>query len=166
MKGTRARATFIPFAVSIVAIAFTGCAAAVAIPAAQGPTDKSAAAPRQEAAQGYIVQLADAPLVSYTGGVAGLAATRTDSGSVDLGTAASRAYMDYLKARQAKVLDAMGVALGRKVTPGFTYYFALNGFTVNLTAMEAAKVRALDDVISVRPDQAKPTVGGEGTQMH
>ncbi|HEV2212983.1 MAG TPA: protease inhibitor I9 family protein [Gammaproteobacteria bacterium] len=102
----------------------------------------------------YIVQLADAPLASYSGGVAGLAATRPAGGSPDLGSPASHAYLDYLGAQQAKAVGAMSAALGRRVTPTFTYYYAVNGLAVNLTPAEAAQVAKLSGVVAVRPDAA------------
>lgn len=122
--------------------------------------------PPDAPAQRYIVQLAAAPLVSYTGGVAGLAPTSpqaTGAKSVDPRSPASRAYTDYLKGQQAKLLAAVADALGRPVTPDYAYYFALDGLVLRLTPAEAARVATLPGVVSVRVDRANRTVAPELT---
>lgn len=114
--------------------------------------------------QRYVVQLAPPPLVSYTGGVAGLAPTSpeaTGAKRVDLESPASRAYTDYLKAQQAQLLAAMSATLGRRASPDYVYYYALDGMVLQLTAAEAARVAKLPGVVSVRADQANRPLATE-----
>jgi len=111
--------------------------------------------------QSYIVQLAPPPLLSYTGGVAGLTATSpqaTGTASVDAASPASRAYIGYLKRQQANLIAAMTSALGRPIAPTYTYFYAMDGMAVRLTAAEAARVAGLPGVASVHPDQAYKTL--------
>ena len=100
----------------------------------------------------YIVQLADAPLASYRGGVAGFAATSPSITRVGLDRArpAVRAYADYLASRQNTSLDAISQRIGRTPTVRFRYQNAFHGFAVSLTPREAALVAALDGVRMVQ----------------
>ncbi|MGH8361957.1 MAG: protease inhibitor I9 family protein [Gammaproteobacteria bacterium] len=110
-------------------------------------------------AQLYIVQLSAAPLTTYAGGVPGLAPTNpgaTGARTLDLNSPASRAYMAYLKAQQEKFLALMGEALGRRVTPIFRYFYAMNGMAARLTSAEAAQVAKLPGVVAVHRDTARP----------
>lgn len=124
----------------------------------------SSSAEPKEAAQVYIVQLTAAPLVAYTGGVAGLAPTKPQaSGVMDLSSPASRAYLAYLKSQQAELVALMRSTLGRPITPVYSYYSAMDGFAVRLTPEEAARVEKLPNVSSVRPDREYPTLAPGST---
>jgi len=119
----------------------------------------------------YIVQLQDAPLVSYAGGVAGLAPSRpSGTGTLDLASPASQAYLEYLRSRQAKVLRAISDALGRRVGPRSVYDYAMDGFAVDLTDSEAARVARLTGVASVRLDTPRhpvaPSTASPGREAH
>lgn len=121
----------------------------------------SSSAEPKETAQGYIVQLTATPLVSYTGGVAGLAPTSPEAcgtDTVDLNSPASQAYLAYLKSQQAELITAMQDALGRSIKPVYRYYSAMDGFSVRLTPAEAARVAKLPGVASVHSDQAYRTL--------
>lgn len=112
-------------------------------------------------AKNYIVQLTAAPLVSYAGGVEGLAPTSpqvSGASGVDLNTSPSQAYLGYLKKLQAKLIATMTDVLARPVTPIFSYYYAFDGFTVRLTPAEAARVTSIPGVSSVHPDRAYPAL--------
>ncbi|MEX2211958.1 MAG: S8 family peptidase [Gaiellaceae bacterium] len=103
----------------------------------------------------YIVQLADPPLASYTGGIAGLAATNpAASGQVKLdpSSAASKAYLSYLGSRHSAVKTAMSIALGRSVSTQFTYRYAFNGFAAGFTETEAKAVAGMPGVADVQKD--------------
>ena len=86
---------------SALAVSSIATASAVAAMAAGplsliSPAAASAARPGTEA---YIVQIAAAPLASYTGGTKGLAATKPQAGKkVDTTGPAARAYEAHLKA--------------------------------------------------------------------
>lgn len=117
----------------------------------------------------YIVQLSAPPLVSYAGGVAGLAPTSaqaTGASRVNLDSPASRAYTGYLRERQATLLTAVKDTLGRPVTPDYAYFYAMDGIVLRLTPAEAARVGALPDVTSVRLDLANPTLSLQPPPQH
>ncbi|MEX0673464.1 MAG: S8 family serine peptidase [Gaiellaceae bacterium] len=106
----------------------------------------------------YIVQLADPPLASYTGGIAGLAATNPAArGEVklDATSPASKAYLAHLDSRRQGVLAAMKVALSRDVAAQFTYRYAYNGFAAALSESEAAAVAKLPGVADVQKDYVR-----------
>jgi subtilisin family serine protease len=103
----------------------------------------------------YIVTLHDQPLATYTGGVAGLAPTAphvTGADRLDPDTPASRAYLAFLETRQDAVIATIQVALGRTVDVDLRYDAVLNGFSAELTAVEASTVAALPDVARVEPN--------------
>jgi subtilisin family serine protease len=95
----------------------------------------------------YLVQLADAPVASYAGGTAGLAATRPARGErVRTADAAVVRYRAYLAARQDAALAQVG---GRLV---YRYTYAFDGFAAELDAGAAAMLAQRDGVVSVSPD--------------
>ena len=117
-----------------------------------GPADEM-----PESANGlYIVQLPDAPLASYTGGTDGLAATSpqaTGETRLDTDSDESRAYLDYLAEIQEEAGLNIEATLGHDVEVVDTFTHALNGFTVELTAEEAAVLADLPEIRAVEPDQ-------------
>lgn len=131
---------------------------AVAV-AAQPPIDDTAVsmahrvyneAPGETEPAFYIVQLADAPLATYTGGVAGLEATSplaTGARKLDSKSPASLAYEQYLAGVQDQFVADMSALLGRSVEVSFYYRHAYNGVAVFLSPDEAAQVAGLDGVI-------------------
>lgn len=93
----------------------------------------------------YIVQLADAPLATYTGGIPGLAATAPRrSGSLDSHSAASQLYSGFLAQRRAGALAAVGG--GTKL---YDYSVAFNGFAAKLTSAQADLLRRTPGVVAV-----------------
>ncbi|MDX6484880.1 MAG: hypothetical protein QOF43_33, partial [Gaiellaceae bacterium] len=101
---------------------------------------------------GYIVQLADPPLASYTGGVTGLQPTNPATiGAVKLDprSPASRAYLNYLTQRQTAFQTTLGTTLGRTVTATISYKYAFDGLFIPLTSSEAAVVSQLAGVKNV-----------------
>ncbi len=104
----------------------------------------------------YIVQLTDAPLASYRGGTAGLAATNPAArGETKLNpaSAASQAYLEYLGGRQSAVLTNVTAALGRPVEALFRYRYAFNGLALVMNPDEAARVAALPGVAGVQKEE-------------
>lgn len=85
-------------------------------------------------------------------------------GSLDLNSPASRAYIAYLGAQQQKFIASMQQALGRRVTPVFVYFYALNGMAVDLTPAEAAQVAKLTGVIAIHKDLARKPLVPPGEQ--
>lgn len=103
----------------------------------------------------YIVQLVEAPVATYAGGRQDLAATApqvTGARKLDARDPAVLAYTHYLELRQAALLDAMSLQLGRPVEVRFQYQHAYNGIAVVLTPEEAREVARLPDVTLVFRD--------------
>lgn len=119
-----------------------------------GPGAAQAASPATPAAAGtsysagrYIVQLADAPLAGYDGGVSGLRATRPAAGTkLDVQSAAAQAYRTYL----TRKVDA--VARSAKVKPQRVFSTAFNGFVATLSAAQAQQLAATKGVLAVTKD--------------
>ncbi len=121
---------------------------------AQPPTAAPQAAPLFQAAEAqgpalYIVQLQDPPLASYYGGVESFAPTSpkvTGERKLNMDSAASQAYMDYLDGVQAAMLSTIDQALGRGVRVHAQWNVAYNGFAIEIDAQEAATVAKLEGV--------------------
>lgn len=104
----------------------------------------------------YIVQLSDAPLASYRGGIEGLSPTNPGTlGQVKLDptSPASLAYLAYLAKRQGEFLASAEQVVGHPLQTLFTYRYALNGVAVPLTETEAAKVATISGVERLEPEQ-------------
>ncbi len=90
----------------------------------------------------YIVQFQDAPLASYRGGVAGLAATSpaaTNAPKLEASSPASRAYRAYLAEQRSAAVEQISQTIGRSdLTILHVYDVAYNGLAVELTPEEAA----------------------------
>ena len=98
----------------------------------------SLAAHADDTRRPYIVQLADKPLSSYTGGVAGIAATKPAAGArLDLNTSAAQAYSGYLIQKQQSVKAAVAAA-----PMLYDYKVVLNGFSAMLTDDEVRALKA------------------------
>lgn len=113
---------------------------------------------RQAAPSTYIVRFAEAPLATYRGGVAGIAAAPRLSiagrpAKLDARAPQSLAYVAHLAARQDAFLGAAAVSLGRPLRAKFRYTHALNGMAVELTAREAAQLAKMPNVVSVRKSE-------------
>lgn len=128
----------------------------------------------------WIVELSDAPTLSYRGGEtarleardskssATLAATAPDvtgAGKLDVDDPAVRAYVEYLDHRRAGVLDRASAEIGRTLVPDAVYRHASNGFAVAMSAAEARRLARLPGVRSVRPDMAYPMLLDESPPL-
>ena len=102
----------------------------------------------QEARRTFIVQLVGDPVASYTGGVAGLPATKPSTGTkLDVSASDVQAYIAYLDAKQANVLSTIGTA---NITQ--QYRLALNGFAASLTDNEVRQLKSDPGVASIQAD--------------
>lgn len=100
----------------------------------------------------YIVQLAEPPLATYTGGQRGLAATKAVKGArLNSQSTAAKSYLAHLDQRRAAVLGR----LGGQVRTLHTYSTAFNGFAAVLTPAQAAQLMASADVVSVTPSELR-----------
>ena len=98
----------------------------------------------------YIIQLADDPVATYAGGIAGLAATSpvaTGARRLDATSPTSLAYEQYLAGKQDQLVASMAGLLGRSVDIRFYYRHAYNGVAAFLSPAEAAEVAKMDGVI-------------------
>lgn len=103
------------------------------------------AAHGQAATKTYIVQLADAPVATYDGRIAGLARTRPNSGAkIDMASGPVRAYVNYLSRQRAKEIARVGSA-----SVVHRYGFAFNGFAAKLTDAQAMALKTSPNVLSV-----------------
>jgi subtilisin family serine protease/subtilisin-like proprotein convertase family protein len=103
----------------------------------------------------YIVQLTDASLASYEGGIAGLAATSpraSGARKLDASSPASQAYLSYLEGKQSEFITRMEGVLGRSVEVAFQYLGALNALAVQVEHAEALQLMSLAGVTAVYPD--------------
>jgi subtilisin family serine protease len=132
-----------------VAAVLVGAATAVAGAAAvTAPAASAEPLPYQDGS--YIVLMDDPALASYTGGIAGLDATKPAAGeSVDLTGAAAQEYVDYLVDAQADLLAAVGA------DATYTYQVAFNGFAAELDSAEATTLAGLPGVTAVLPNEVR-----------
>jgi subtilisin family serine protease len=100
----------------------------------------------EEERRSYLIQLADKPAATYTGGVAGIAATQPPSGQrIDPTSATLQLYADYLGQKQ----DAVK-ALIPSAEIEYDYKVVLNGFSARLTDAEVRALQANSAVVSIR----------------
>jgi subtilisin family serine protease len=103
----------------------------------------------------YIVQFTEPSLASYTGGIAGLAATSpeaTGARKLDANSPASRAYIQYLTDNQNQFAAELSQNLDRSVEVAFNYTGVLNAIAVAVSHGEAAQIAAMSGVSAVYGD--------------
>lgn len=104
-----------------------------------------------EARHTYIVQLADAPVANYTGGVSGLAATRPAAGTrLDVNAQNVQDYIAYLDQQQASA-----TALVPAATVLHKYKLVLNGFAARLTDAEVRALKKSSAVANISADEPR-----------
>ncbi len=95
-------------------------------------------APSAGSTQTYIVQMAQSPAVAYTGGVAGLKATKPAKGQkINPASPDVVKYVGHLKATHDAALSSAGG--GQKL---YDYAYTYNGFAAKLSEAQAAKLEA------------------------
>ena len=96
----------------------------------------------------YIVQLAEVPVSSYTGGQPGFAATKPARGQkFDPNNPNVIGYAGFLDARHTAALNRVG---GRKV---YDYRYSFNGFAAELTEAQAQALRNVEGVVAVTKNE-------------
>ncbi|GAA4068370.1 S8 family serine peptidase [Nonomuraea soli] len=96
----------------------------------------------------YIVTLAERPLATYDGGVAGIAATKPGKGrKVDTTSPDAKRYRERLTSRHDQVAASVGA------TASGHYSVVSNGFTAELTPAQAVRLHTTAGVVSVVPDR-------------
>ncbi|UVW29948.1 S8 family peptidase [Massilia sp. H6] len=97
----------------------------------------------------YIVQLADKPAASYTGGVAGLQPTKPAAGQqLNVSAGDVQAYVAYLDQKQDNVLSSVNAA---QVT--HKYKLVFNGFAAMMTDAEVKALKANPAVANITADE-------------
>lgn len=104
----------------------------------------------------WIVRLSGDPLATYTGGIRGLAptsprATRADR--LDVDTAPSVSYLDYLAGEQERFTAEAERALGRELEVVHAYRNVVNGLALRISDAEAETLAELPQVVSVYEDE-------------
>jgi subtilisin family serine protease len=96
----------------------------------------------------YIVQLTDKPVATYTGQVAGLAATMPPQGQrLNVDAADVQAYINYLDAKQNDVINTVSAA---EITHKYDVVF--NGFAAMLTDDEVRALKKNSGVAAITAD--------------
>ncbi|QYF92680.1 S8 family serine peptidase [Massilia sp. PAMC28688] len=99
----------------------------------------------------YIVQLADKPVASYTGGVTGLPATKPAAGQpLNVSAADVQNYITYLDQKQSSVLSTVAAA---QVTHRYKVVF--NGFAALLTDAEVKALKGDPAVAAINADEER-----------
>lgn len=141
---TRSRAAGL-FAAAAVLAAGTLAVA----PSATAAPDGSGVALSQLSAGRYIVTLKAPPASAYTGGTAGLAATRSAAGDFDPDSAKVEAYSDHLRETQRRVARSVGASTDANLT------MASNAFVADLTADQARDLAVDGRVLLVSKDDRR-----------
>jgi Peptidase inhibitor I9 len=99
---------------------------------------------RADASATYIVELVQAPVAGYEGGISGYAATKPGTGKkLDASSPAAQRYAGYLQDKHDTALDRVG---GDKV---YDYSTVFNGFAAKLTSEQANALEAQSGVLTV-----------------
>ena len=96
----------------------------------------------------YIVQMVDAPVVAYEGGIRGLKATKPANGKkINPNSPEVVNYVAYLDSRHDQALGAVG---GRKL---YDYRYSYNGFAAELSDSQAEALKGVEGVLAVSKDE-------------
>lgn len=110
----------------------------------------------------YIVELHDQPVATYTGGISGLQATQqtlqsnvaAKKKSKKIAKEANVArYLAHLEKTQNDAVSSINQVIKTNVKPVLNYRWALNGFSVEMTAAQAEKAAHAPGVKRIYKDQ-------------
>ena len=125
-----------------------GALAALALTGALLCAVSAAGAAGDTATSTYIVQMQLEPVVTYDGGVPGIAATAPEEGEkVDVKAAAVDRYVDHLTRTHDRALAAVGGA--EKV---YDYVYSFNGVAAELTKAQVKAIERQPGVLGVTED--------------
>lgn len=117
------------------------------------PADAAAEIAANKVESTYLVMMAGDPAASYTGDVAGYAATKPAEGEkLDAEDTDVRRYRDYLRSRGNSAMRNAGISTSRKV---YDYGLTFNGFSARLTGVEASALAQQPNVIAVVEDELR-----------
>ncbi len=122
----------------------------VAVALATAAAGNDVGAQVRESSNGvYIVQMIEQPVVAYTGGIKGLAATAPKMGQkINPNSSAVVKYVNYLKEKHESAIGKVGG--GRKL---YNYTYSFNGFAAELSIDQAKELLSVDGVLRVSPDE-------------
>jgi subtilisin family serine protease len=123
----------------------------IAVPLAASAQNEGAPGAVKHQSKLYIVQMIDAPVAAYTGGVPGLRATKPARGQKinPLSNDVVR-YGDYLTAKHDDALRRVGGA-----TKAYSYKYSFNGFAAELSDGQVAALRNDASVVNVSKDEMR-----------
>lgn len=99
----------------------------------------------------YIIQFRENPVLGYSGGVAGLEATKPVAGKkAAMKSKAAIDYKQYLRSQQRQVLQANGIAERHTI---YNYTNAFNGVAASLTEAEVDALSSSGEVVSIWKDR-------------
>ncbi|MBA4341244.1 MAG: peptidase S8 and S53 subtilisin kexin sedolisin [Methylibium sp.] len=102
--------------------------------------------------KGYVIELVDAPVASYNGSVAGLAATAPVAGAkINVNASHVQAYLSYLNSKVANVASTIPSA-----PIYYRYGVAFSGFAAQLTDAELQKLTTHSGVRAITRDEPRP----------
>lgn len=127
----------------------------------------STAAPLESAATAasfddgrYVVLLAEDPAATYTGGTDGFERTAPKKGEqLNVKRSDVAEYRQYLKAQQREVAASVDADVDA------SYTTAVNAFTADLSAAQAAKLAAQRGVLAIAPDELLKITSVPGTEF-
>ena len=128
---------------------------------------KSPATPSDDSVkQRYIITMQDPPLSRYDGRIIytpereyqstqleATANSATGARKLNVKSPQSKQYLRFLDERFESFRGEAALRLGRQLTTTHRYRIALNGFAADLNSAEAAILRDMPGVVSVRPDE-------------
>jgi subtilisin family serine protease len=137
---------------TLLSAATLSAVAALSVPVTAvvaAPSAESSAPSDKITNNAYIVRLIEEPVVAYTGGIKGYAATAPGKGQkIDPNDPKVVSYAGYLTSRHDALLATVGGA--KKL---YSYKYSLNGFAADLSPAQAAVLAATKGVVSVTKDE-------------
>ncbi len=161
--GTSFRITTLASAIGIalIGVSFAPGASAAQAGSAQATTQSNTR-------ESYIIRFTESGLLHYAGGAQGLGATAPKAlgqRKLDVHSAASESYKSFLQAQRESHIAAIAQAIGRPLSPTHHYAITMNGVAAELSATEAASIRNLSGVASVRPAGVYATTTYHGPEF-
>ena len=134
--------------VLVLAVAFSAVAPVAAQPSLK-TKGGGQGGPVEESSNGvYIIQMADNPVVAYTGDIKGLKATKPKPGQkINPNSPNVVNYVAYLDGKHNEALGKVG---GQKL---YDYRYSFNGFAAKLTLEQANKLAFMNGVLAVTADE-------------
>ncbi|HAD06446.1 MAG TPA: hypothetical protein DCE76_04730, partial [Anaerolineaceae bacterium] len=150
-----------------VMVAVTASAGVVPAHAASAPTTQGMRLPSR--LQGEITADASAEAQPFNGryfvlleGNSLVQSLSDDSRQIQLNTTEAQAYLNLLRREQDGRLAQINRVIGRSLQPIFRYDVVLNGFALQLSPAEAARIRSLPGVRAVIPDRLEQPLTDAG----